>query len=62
MRACLPMFQCAHWCAQLGVVGEGARVARGEGRGGLWREARQEDMFHGVRFKAEVGCPRRSRI
>lgn len=44
------------------MVGEGARVARGEGRGGLWREARQEDMFHGVRFKAEVGCPRGSRI
>ena len=34
----------------------------GEGRGGLWREARQEDMSHGVRFKAEVGCPRGSRI
>ena len=35
VRACLPVFQCAHWCAELGVVGEGARVTRrggGEGR------------------------------
>ena len=28
------MFQCAHRCAELGVVGEGARVTRREGRGG----------------------------
>lgn len=34
-----------------------------EGRAGeACGEARQEYMFHGVRFKAEVGCPQGSSI